>query len=40
VERPVAKVEQVLVAAKAKIVSREPKEKRAVWTVEGLVSQG
>jgi hypothetical protein len=37
---PSAKVEQVLVAAKAKIVSREPKEKREVWTVEGLVQPG
>src|SRR6478735_9676347 len=35
-----AKVEQVLVAAKAKIVSREKKEKRDVWTVEGLVQPG
>ena len=35
-----AKVEQVLVAAKAKIVTREPKEKREVWTVEGLVQPG
>ena len=37
---PAAKVEQVLVAAKAKIVSREPKGKREVWTVEGLVQPG
>jgi len=37
---PSAKVEQVLVAAKAKIVSREPKEKREIWTVEGLVQPG
>jgi hypothetical protein len=37
---PARKVEQVLVAAKAKIVSREPKEKREVWTVEGLVQPG
>ena len=35
-----AKVEQVLVAAKAKIVTREKKEKRDVWTVEGLVQPG
>src|SRR6476619_3296557 len=35
-----AKVEQVLVAAKAKIVTREQKEKRDVWTVEGLVQPG
>jgi len=34
------KVEQVLVAAKARIVSREQKEKRDVWTVEGLVQPG
>ena len=33
-------MEQVLVAAKAKIVSREPKEKREIWTVEGLVQPG
>ena len=37
---PAAKVEQVLVAAKAKIVTRETKEKREVWTVEGLVQPG
>ena len=37
---PSAKVEQVLTAAKAKIVTREPKEKREVWTVEGLVQPG
>ena len=35
-----AKVEQVLTAAKAKIVTREQKEKREVWTVEGLVQPG
>jgi hypothetical protein len=35
-----AKVEQVLVAAKAKIVTREKKEKRDVWTVEGLIQPG
>ena len=35
-----AKVEQVLVAAKAKIVARETKEKREIWTVEGLVQPG
>jgi hypothetical protein len=34
------KLEQVLVAAKAKIVTRERKEKRDVWTVEGLVQPG
>ena len=37
---PSGKVEQVLVAAKAKIVTREQKEKREVWTVEGLVQPG
>ena len=38
---PAGKVEQVLTAAKAKIVSREQKEKqREVWTVEGLVQPG
>ena len=36
---PAAKVEQVLVAAKAKIVSRD-KRKSEVWTVEGLVQPG
>lgn len=35
-----AKVEQVLTAAKAKIVTREKKEKREVWTVENLVQPG
>jgi hypothetical protein len=34
------KVEQVLVGAKARIVSKERKEKRDVWTVEGLVQPG
>ena len=34
------KLEQVLVGAKAKIVAREKKEKRDVWTVEGLVQPG
>ena len=37
---PANKVEQVLTAAKAKIVSKQPKEKREVWTVEGLVQPG
>src|ERR1700716_166927 len=37
---PAGKVEQVLVAAKAKIINREKKEKRDVWTVEGLVHPG
>jgi hypothetical protein len=34
------RVEQVLVGAKAKIVSRDRKEKRETWTVEGLVQPG
>ena len=34
------KLEQVLTGAKAKIISREKKEKRDVWTVEGLVQPG
>jgi hypothetical protein len=34
------KVEQVLVGAKAKIITKERKEKRNVWTVEGLVQPG
>ena len=34
------KVEQVLVAAKARIAARAQKEKREVWTVEGLVQPG
>jgi hypothetical protein len=34
------KLEQVLIGAKAKIVTRERKEKRDVWTVEGLVQPG
>ncbi len=34
------KVEQVLIAAKAKIVTRENKDKRDTWTVEGLVQPG
>jgi len=37
---PASKVEQVLVTAKAKIVTREKKEKRDVWTVEDLVQPG
>lgn len=37
---PSGKVEQVLVAAKAKIVTRETKDKRDIWTVEGLVQPG
>jgi hypothetical protein len=35
-----ARVEAVLNGAKAKIVSREKKENRDVWTVEGLVHPG
>src|SRR4051794_26648555 len=35
-----AKVEQVLIAAKARIVTKEKKDKREVWTVEGLVQPG
>ncbi len=34
------KLEQVLGGAKAKIISRDRKEKREVWTVEGLVQPG
>ena len=34
------KVEQVLLGAKAKIVTKIRKEKREVWTVEGLVQPG
>jgi hypothetical protein len=34
------KLDQVLAGAKAKIVSREKKEKREIWTVEGLVQPG
>src|SRR5882724_3624553 len=35
-----ARVEAVLHGAKAKIVSREKKENREIWTVEGLVHPG
>jgi hypothetical protein len=35
-----ARVEAVLHGAKAKIVSREKKENREVWTVEGLIHPG
>src|SRR6478735_2072413 len=35
-----AKVEQVLIAAKARIVTKEKKDKRNAWTVEGLVQPG
>lgn len=37
---PETRVEQVLVGAKAKILTREKKEKRNIWTVEGLVQPG
>jgi hypothetical protein len=37
---PMGTVERVLVAAKAKIATREKKEKRDVWTVEGLIQPG
>ncbi len=37
---PMSRVEQVLVNAKAKITAREKKEKRDVWTVEGLTQPG
>ncbi len=35
-----ARVEQILIVAKAKIVTREKKDKHDVWTVEGLVQPG
>ncbi|HEX4630271.1 MAG TPA: hypothetical protein VH188_04835, partial [Chthoniobacterales bacterium] len=34
------KIETTLNGAKAKIVSRDKKEKKEVWTVEGLVQPG
>lgn len=37
---PMTRVEQVLVGAKARIVSKERKENREVWTVEGLTQPG
>lgn len=37
---PISRVEAVLNGAKAKIVSREKKESRDIWTVEGLVHPG
>ncbi len=37
---PSARVERVLIGAKARIISREQREKREVWTVEGLVQPG
>ena len=35
-----SKVEKVLLGAKAKVVTKERKDKRDVWTVEGLVQPG
>src|ERR1041384_5802436 len=37
---PMSRVEAVLTGAKAQIVSREKKEGREIWTVEGLVHPG
>ncbi len=37
---PMSRVEQILVNAKAKIIARDKKEKRDVWTVEGLTQPG
>ena len=37
---PMSRVEAVLKGAKATIISREKKENREVWTVEGLVHPG
>src|SRR6476469_1458372 len=37
---PMPRVEAVLNGAKAKLVSREKKENREVWTVEGLIHPG
>ena len=37
---PAANVEKTLLRAKGKIISRDAKEKREVWTVEGLVQPG
>jgi hypothetical protein len=37
---PTSRVEAVLEGAKARIVSREKKEGREIWTVEGLVHPG
>jgi hypothetical protein len=37
---PMSRVESVLKSAKAKIVSREKKENRDIWTVEELVQPG
>ena len=35
-----AKVEEVLVGAKGKIIAKDQKERRDIWTVEGLVQPG
>ncbi|HXX41924.1 MAG TPA: hypothetical protein VEI58_06630 [Chthoniobacterales bacterium] len=37
---PASRVEAILKGAKAEIVSREKKENREVWTVEGLIHPG
>lgn len=37
---PTSRVEAVLKVAKAQIVSREKKENREIWTVEGLIHPG
>lgn len=37
---PMSRVEAVLKGAKAQIVSRERKENREIWTVEGLIHPG
>ena len=37
---PMSRVEAVLKGAKATIISREKKENREIWTVEGLVHPG
>lgn len=37
---PISRVEAVLKGAKARIVSREKKASREIWTVEGLVHPG
>ena len=37
---PMSRVEAVLKGAKATVVSREKKENREVWTIEGLVHPG
>ena len=37
---PATRVEQTLIGAKAKIIAKDQKEKREIWTVEGLVQPG